>query len=495
MVVIGLAGLPHVISGAAVRAEEARSLDENPPTSVATNRAMVDKVYRDRLKRYGSDGNFFIRRGLIADRRKRSVRIQAEAIAMNTIDPVEFFLIAEDSGHDYEALAYSFARPSDIHQALEFIGMTAGRPVNYEKLFMWPKGERVWMTFSWEEQDASGNVVARQEPAEKLIIDSRSGRHLPVEGFCFVGSQWVAGEGDAKPVYAADVYDPESIASDYNEPLTVLDIPRKVVQGEVYGYQRVNPRCRLPAGSLVEIILRPEFSGGQHRVVDLSLRVLARRGGGGRGMKCMRFVLETPAGERLGRGDRLKDMLAVFERLEEKGHDIFLTVRPDHALKLICVRDFYIFLSGMLKGTSLRIEPPVEGDLYYRAFLPPESLRDPKRRPGQPWELHLDRMVSGTLTGRLVHIEEIWHGDEEQPEFKSTAFACPGPAALAERLGPGTGGLPVLLVFADPDITYGGLLDFIHPVTESRPTVYVFLESSSSAADRSAARCQGRYVP
>ena len=51
---------------------------------------------------------------------------------------------------------------------------------------------------------------------------------------------------------AADVYGPNTIASTYNEPATLLDLPRQAAQGDVYSFQFPNPEYALPSNTLVE---------------------------------------------------------------------------------------------------------------------------------------------------------------------------------------------------------------------------------------------------
>ena len=72
----------------------------------------------------------FVRPGLLANRAEKWVKIQAEAVGASTNSPCEFMLIAEASGHDYESLMVSFAKPSDVHEALVFTGMNPGMPVD-----------------------------------------------------------------------------------------------------------------------------------------------------------------------------------------------------------------------------------------------------------------------------------------------------------------------------------------------------------------------------
>ena len=71
------------------------------------------------------------------------VTLWGEATGVSPDAPIEFLLIPTDSGHDYEALTISFAKPSDIHRALAFIGLKPGKSVDYAAYRYWvSKGER-----------------------------------------------------------------------------------------------------------------------------------------------------------------------------------------------------------------------------------------------------------------------------------------------------------------------------------------------------------------
>ena len=173
------------------------------------NKAAVQKEFETNTVAYGTNTDMLVRLGLLANRKEKWVRIMAEATALLPTSQSEFFLITENSGHDYEAIAISFAKPSDVHFALEFIGMKAGRPVNMEKYCFWPKGERVIATVTW---NAGKEMRAR---AESLVTNRKMGGPLPQDGFVFVGSVMRDPlDGSAGPkVYAADAFGPNCIAS------------------------------------------------------------------------------------------------------------------------------------------------------------------------------------------------------------------------------------------------------------------------------------------
>jgi hypothetical protein len=442
------------------------SVDEGR-TKREVNIAYVEELYEQHREQYGRDADRMVERGLLADREKREVHIWGEAIGMSIYDPVEFPLIAENSGHDYEALAISFARPLAIHRALEFIGMRPGRPVNYDAMQMWPKGERVQVTFSWVEDD-----VTHIYPVEELLIDVRTTNALPVEGFSFVGSIWFSPPDANTTNYAANAFDPMAIMSDYNERLAVLDVPYKAVDSEVYGTRRAHPDRQIPSGALVNIVMTPEYPPDRKRVMDLNLEV-KREEGDGVSLRDLSFSLTTDGGKVAARGTSLANILAAFERLKKEGKDPFVSVRPDASLPVEAVRNVYRLLQELTGREGIRIEPPEGDHLFYKAFIPNERFREREGRPSQPWELRLYPSSAGA-TGVATRIEEEWKPEEEYPELQVSSFDVADPEEMIERVGADPG-VPVMLVFTQPDLPYGDLIAYTRKLEATHPTIYIYL--------------------
>ncbi|EFK96106.1 secreted protein, partial [sediment metagenome] len=180
----------------------------NPPPDP---RALHKQIVADWYARDGALArtrpHLWVRPGLVADRGTRRVRVYGESTSLNLGDPVEFPLIAEQSGKDYEALAVSFAQPSDVHRALEFIGLRPGAATSPSGLRFWPRGERVRVTFDLIATNGAATPICR---AESLVTDTRTDAPLPETGFVFCGARWTHGTDDTSPatglVYAADVF-------------------------------------------------------------------------------------------------------------------------------------------------------------------------------------------------------------------------------------------------------------------------------------------------
>lgn len=440
-----------------------------------------------RQKQYGASANFLVRPGLLADKTGRVVRICAESLSLKPGDPVEFPLITGSSGKDYEALAVSFASGQDIHEALLFIGLAPGRGTDPSKLRFWPKGDRVRVNFQFNDPGSS-SPPTRQTPAEQLVLDTRTGRPLPETGFVFTGSEWMpAVEAVTGKVYAADAFSPGSIIALYNEWFSVLDVPRRAPQQEVYARQVPNPDCTLPANQLIEITLEPFYRDGGAHACDLTLVVapLATEAGtppapsAGNdprltGPPELSFTLQDRTGV-LNTNRSLTGLLATLEAAAQGSRDLFVTVEPAPATPLGALREACRLLETLDNDRGIRIEPPPAGHPYYRAFLPAEKFRRREDRTARVVELHLDKTVSGTATGTLVWVDSEWKNDDTTQVFHETRVGVGSPAGLDSALGTAQDLPAVMLVFAPPDLTYGSLREFLVPVLKRNLILYVFL--------------------
>ncbi len=443
----------------------------------ARNRVYVDNWFREAKDKHEKNSDMLALPGLLADRKNKSITAYAEATGLDESgSPPEFFIISLKSGHDYEALLISFASPGDVHKALEFIGMKPGRPVNPADLEFWPKGERVVIDAVYADgEDKIGPVRLG-----RLLVDAETEEPPPEKGFVFTGSMMVKA-GTNGMVYAADAFGPRSIASNYNEPYSVLDVPRVAPQGAVYRTFVVNSKYVFPAGALVELKFRPEYPGGKQRVRDMSLRVENISGKGARFslVEGKREVLETQ------KADRLMKSLSDISR---SGHDPFLQISFGDLMSLEDIRAICAGLSEIETPEGIRVEPPPEGNLYYKAFLPDEKFRSREKRPAQPWELHLETAKDGGISATLIQIEQVWKKGQVWPDLVIKKHSVDSGKHLASQLSAMSGGgqLPVILVYADPDLRYGTLMGYILPVIEEYSTIHVFLvdkEEPDAVAD------------
>mgnify|MGYP006303150745 CR=1 FL=1 len=94
-------------------------MDSGAPTA----KPPATESFQKLVQELGQSERYWSAPYVLADLEAREVLVWGEDTGMIPGDPLEFFVIAENSGHDYEALMISYARPSDIHQALEKIGL------------------------------------------------------------------------------------------------------------------------------------------------------------------------------------------------------------------------------------------------------------------------------------------------------------------------------------------------------------------------------------
>ncbi|HUT12721.1 MAG TPA: YdjY domain-containing protein [Thermoguttaceae bacterium] len=455
--------------------------------------ARAKTAYETDLAKYEGADDVLVLPGLVADRRAKRVEVMAEATGLAAGSIVEFLLIDAGSGKGYEALLWSLARPSDVHRALEFIGMAPGKPFHPAKLRFWSKGERVVASIA-APHDSGNRVVPTR--LERLVIDGNTGAPLPEVGFVFAGSFMVDNPGE-KPgrAYAADVLDPKSVASIYNDPTAVLDVPRRARKEAVYGSQVVGPQYDYAKHEPVKIILEPEYKDGRRRVVDLVLQVgrsavkaSSEFAGADRTEPAatVQFLLRDAAGKAMTENRQLADVLGIFGALIRQGRDPYVSVRFDAALRLAEVREVCRFLGAIDSETGVRVEPPAPGQLYYEALLPDVELLDRESRIVDPWELHLvwsGEEAKEKITGTLALHESVFVGGRS--EAKVTTFELETPEALRRQLDADAArrktagrrpGPPILLVFADANLTYGKLVDFLGPALTTHNIVHVFLK-------------------
>ena len=462
-----------VVTMVVVSAAVAALADEVETGLQERNLAVVRKIHKADLLQYGDVPDVFVRPGLLADRRIQQVRIVAEATGLAGKEIAEFLLIGEQSSHGYESLAVAFAKPSDVHAALEFIGMKAGRSVDSRKLQLWPKGERVLLSASGRNPTS----VVQNVRMEALLSGAGTGEAMPASGLVFTGSRLVPARDDAGiEVYAADEYDPRSIAANYNESSSVLVVPGQAPKNRVYGSQLVNPAYVLPAYDLLNIVMEPEYKNGRMRVVDLGLTVMPGPANPTNAKADLSFCLQQPDGVLTNM--QLNDVLAVFTGLVEDGHDPFVGLQFDEVLKLGDIHELCKLLASIETVNGIRIEPPAVGQLYYRAFLPNEDFRNREDRFAQPWELRIETSDSSSAgsTGILTRITEVWHDDVIKPELQIVDHEIGTPADMGRILKKEGSGLPVILVFAARDLTYGDIMPYLRPVLKDYDTVYVFLD-------------------
>ena len=355
---------------------------------------MAEADYQSGVAQYKGVNHVLVLPGLVANRNTKQIEVFAEATGIKPGSIVEFLLIDADSSQGYESLLWSHARPGDIHRALQFIGMTPGKPFQPGMLRSWPERER----------GLTGIGAAGEDdriPLESLVTDTATDRTLPATGFIFTYSIMVHRPGLPKQtVYAADVMDPRSVASIFNDSTTVPDVPGRAPQHLVYGRQLVAPAYRFKKNERLTITLQPEYRDGRKRVADLSLDVAPATGNSAR--LPVAFELTGSDGKPLTARQTLPDVLDVFGRLNREGRNPYVSVRFGTSLKLETVRKVCRLLQAIDTDRGIHVEPPADHQLYYEAFLPDTQLLDRQRRIVDPWEIHVRHDEDGCLAADLM---------------------------------------------------------------------------------------------
>jgi len=397
---------------------------------------------------------------------KRTVTLTARATAVDETDPIEFFLIPASSGKDYEALATIEAKPSDVHAALLAVGLVPGHPTRLTHRQLWPRGERVTMTFTWEQ---SGQTLSAS--AGQLIIDTRTTKPPADDSLVFTGS-YVLPAGSDRPheLFAADVSDSQSIASTYNDPTTVLDVPRRAQQSDVYGMQIRNPAYKWSPGQSLTITLSAADPTQVPVPLDCTMRISKNADDGAT------FQLIHSSGESIA---GLHECLKTLRDLETSGREVFVHIQVDPEMQLGDVRSACAALLALEDSENLRLEPPPEGSLIYDAFFPEEAWRDRSRRLSPAREVFLQRVDSGIV---LDPADQHWMPDENGPA-KIPASATPptnrgflSASDLKVELSRRDTDKPLpLLVYAPADMRYQQLTDVLAGPIKSGRIIYIFL--------------------
>jgi len=397
--------------------------------------------------------------GVVADVRKREVRLLAEAVGHRAGITAEFLLAGPLSDRAYESAAITVAMPGDIVRAVESLGVRRGGGVGSRPFRFWPCGER--MTATVRRLDVKNSL---EKPLQTLVRDQDESAPLLGEGgLVFTGGRW------AENGCLTDTNMPSSVISLYNEPSSIFDVPFQVGQSEVYG--RLSLAEKVPFGALLEIVLRPLMpADGAARV--LSLTVAAAMDGDQVMVTC------TDAGGTVLKRANLAETLNWLRGQTQAGREPFVTLGMDDAMPLRRAIDV-ARVFAMLDGKGVKLDGKTEQGLFPRAYLPMEKWRERKDRNPQPFELHLMREAGGTLKKKLVFIEEDWTVPGLDP--KLTPRDCPFETwgelpALVEKTGGADSKVLVLFVFAPADLPLSAFMPGVRAVSSRLPLVYVFGE-------------------
>jgi hypothetical protein len=448
------------------------------------NKALAASRYASALKAHESQPDVLVLPGLIADRARKRIEVWVERSAVARSEPCEFMLVSELSDHTYEALLISFAKPGDVHRAIEFLGTKPGEPFDPGSLRYWPRGESFVIRLSRQDKPPM--------PIESLLLDRRTGQALPEGRFMFTGSRRVAPREGASAVYTADAVQPMSIVSLFNTADSVLQVPHRAPKDVVYQNTVIHPGVVLEDDGLLTLVIEPANRPEESRVKELELEVFATGGVDGASpsdaerLKALRVQLKEP-GAALDERSALPALLERLALLDRRRHDFFLTVRFGGDLELGHARAMAGVLALIDSDKGLRIEPPPAEHLYYRAFTPDRNLLDRDARVFHPLELILSEQ-EGKVSGKLVFVTPMPKQEGSSSELEITAVPVPGPAELRREVDAENRRVrerdqssrpPVLMVFASSALAYGKLMKFLAPVLPTHRTIHLHLDEPS----------------
>ena len=372
--------------------------------------------------------------GVVADRSARTVRFLAEATGMGAGEPAEFLAIGPLSDRAYESLLVTVASPTAIAAAFDAAGLPRGVAADPFEARLWPFGEKVSVAVRpW---GGAADEARRGGGLSALVKDTRAQEEGDALSRPVV---WTGGARDAAgaPVAATNV--PCAVFALYNHAPSLLQLDGLFDQSSTYGRFVAGRDCA--PGALFEVVAAWD---GRARVKDVALTLAA-----------------TNAAAEIARLRTLAQAADVHVRL---GFADGVTVAQAAA----CAQAF-----AALDGRGLKMNGRVDGQFFFRAFLPDPAWRAREGRIFQPFEVHV--ATDGART--FVFCEEDWSGPGEEPVLRPKAVPfkawteLPG---LIARTGEQGAKVFVLFLFAPDDAPVAALTPVLKAVGARVNTFYVF---------------------
>ncbi len=460
------------------------NLYKSKPVGHENNKQLAAIAYETNLKLHINDRNFLVLPGLVADKQKQRIDVMVESTGLAQHAPCEFTIVGYNSEHGYETLLIAFAQPSAVSQALQFIGKTPGQPFEPDALRYWARGECFELS-----------LVNGGEPPirlEKLLLDRRTDKTFPEAGFRFTGSKWMTDpKHPGQRSFAADALQPMAIVSLFNTTYSVLEVPYAATQGEVYQNISVNPEHHFSEGKLLNLIIEPVKQEDAKGVKDLVLSVSAGHPSttnlllGLARLKNLAFELKEGP-QLLNEQPSISSVMQALGLCDRKKNEYYLTVSFGNDVKLGEAQALASILSIMDSERGVRVEPPPQGQIHYRAFNPDRNLLDRDKRMFHPWELYLSEK-DGAVSGKLLAIHSFYANGGSRTELKSTGRIVSDSRTLVQALAAmdeqalkscQQAGLPVIMVFAPSYLKYGQLAKFLELALPTHKMVYVYLDET-----------------
>jgi len=387
---------------------------------------------------------------------------KATATGVDDSTPLEFILITPDSGHDYESVAISTLSAQEVVDGLIELGAVAAHPADPGTLRFWPKGEWLEIDVSFEQDEKTVT-----HPVGELIWNNPANTSLAEESWTFCGSILQPDE-NGKPTLLADLREPGSILSTYNDPETVLDRTVQASKGVVYGSLIVNTNLQLMEGQDLTFSIRRKSADKTFQAVDVPILAESTDDG-------FVFTIRTPAGKEQMVSGGVDHLIDSLVSMQETHPNLYVSLLPGNTLPLADVATLYHRATSIEEQHALRLNPPMSPHFFFQSFLPDPSFREPDQRPSQPWELHIKQNLSEQCID-LVRYEVVERDDLGVPTFKEQRFSSLTQEDLVKHLELKEYDLPVLLVFAPPTLMYGDLTRILDPIRDSYDTFYFYID-------------------
>ncbi len=458
----------NLLAFSLMAASVAHAQEAEPKGAYEIARDTITQIIEQKKKEFAGNPDVMVLDSLMADRKKKIVEIYACSTSIAATDPVEFFITPANSGKDYESLTITWAKPSDIHKALEFIGLKPGHPINFNTNHHWSRGPRVVM-----------KMVRNNQPvrAEQMVVDTETTKPLALTGLIFAGS-FTHTDEDGKTHYAADMVDSKAIAPNYNDPVAVLDMPRRLSQAEMYGFQKPNPDHMVKIGTLTTVTLEPGVDADAIQSRDLKIEMSLTDGK-------PTYVLHD-ADKPAAAVGALPHLVESVSKLADGKTDLFTTVSIAPDVPVNDVRKLYALLMTLEQDRGVKIDPPADAELFHRAFFPQESWRNRVDRLGEPWELFLTR-TDGKIVAKLERQVEVYEADKK---IELQKFDAKTPDEFVKAVNDNQSQWSkAIFIYPPADLTYGELMSWARPVLATYPRVFVF--TSEPATTQPATQPQG----
>lgn len=413
----------------------------------------LDEEYSRNQEKHATDSDVLVERGLLASRKHRYIELLATATGIGPETALDSF-IATDGSQASGVIALTTVRPTAVLAALEFIGMRAGHPLDGANMHHWPKGERVSITFYWDEPESG--LFNQSVRVEELMMDVQWNMRLPSLGFRFVGP---SGNGV------------DEIATLFNTTNTVFEVPYIVDRKAVQGRLVASEEYRFLPGQKLRVRIRPEFRDDRLRVAEFLLDIQAGIGPDAEQLQNLGIRLLTPGGQLLVDGN-FETTFVYLKALIDEGSEPFVQLRFSDSLAAGSVRMIARFVRSFLIAQDVRIEPN-EAHVFYSAFLPRDAWRDPNQRgqASQPVEIHLEGAGAEGLRGEIIQYPQA---SDATATLRRISFSNIKEFSAAIQQGESwqTDGV---FLFVSPATPYRKIRQVYELVHTSFPNLYVFM--------------------